>query len=161
MQHLQIITEPDDRLRQKSRPVQMDEFGPKLFEYMEALIATMSDDGVGLAAVQVGDPRRIVVVQPDKDGPVYKMVNPWIAARSSETEVGDEGCLSVPGLVLQVSRSSWVIVHWEGPTGFAHERRFEGWDARVVQHELDHLEGLTLYNQSTRQVRRRYDRRGR
>ncbi len=100
--------------------------------------------GVGIAAPQVGISRRMVWVQRlDKaDKPFEIYLNPRIVRRSQETEVGWEGCLSVSAGYGQVQRSIWLDLQWQGLDGRRHREHIEGFVAVIVQHELDHLDGV-------------------
>jgi peptide deformylase len=145
--------------------VRDDEFTPALSTLLNDMAETMyAAPGVGLAAPQVGDSRRILVVDPgnqeDDDGEkkldLMLMVNPNIAERSREKITYEESCLSVPEYYLNVKRARRVLVAWQGPTGGKHERWFEGFPAIVLQHEMDHLAGITLLEHSSRLKRSRY-----
>ena len=102
--------------------------------------------GVGLAAPQVGVNARLMVFNPSGDaartGDEVALANPRIVAASAELEVGDEGCLSFPGMGGPVARHAWVEVAGLDLEGRAISRAYAGWDARVFQHEYDHLDGV-------------------
>jgi peptide deformylase len=111
--------------------------------------------GVGLAAPQVGVPLRIVVVEyggendedeEDEDQPsekkLYTLINPEISRMLKESEVGSEGCLSIPGIVGDVERSLGVTVVAQNRRGQPIKIKAEGWLARIFQHEIDHLNGV-------------------
>ncbi|MBT3222808.1 MAG: peptide deformylase, partial [Proteobacteria bacterium] len=117
--------------------------------------------GVGLAAPQIGDSRRFVVVDPgegDERGTRLSiMVNPQIIERSKETIVWRETCLSVPGMEVDVKRSFGILVRWQRPEdGLPQEESFEEYEAVIVQHELDHLDGHTIYERASRFKRGRW-----
>lgn len=99
--------------------------------------------GVGLAAPQVGIAKRVVVIwHMRKGGESISMANPEIVARSEKTVSGREGCLSRPGVYADVTRHEWVECVWTDPDLWTPQRRiFNGFQARVVQHELAHLDG--------------------
>lgn len=108
-----------------------------MFETMYA------EEGVGLAAPQVGTRERIIVVDPQQDElAAFALINPEIIETSKETEKGEEGCLSIPGLREIVERSHHVIVRGLTPEGESRELNLEGLPARIVQHEIDHLDGI-------------------
>ena len=148
-------------LRRPAEPV-ADPTAPEIARLVADMVETMADaEGIGLAAPQVHVPRRIVVFfvpkararNPDApegnaDGPVplTVLVNPVIEPLSDETEVGWEGCLSVPGLTGAVPRFKRIRYRGSTPAGGIVERVCEGFHARVVQHECDHLDGI-LYPQ--------------
>jgi peptide deformylase len=163
---LDIIEAPHPILSQKARPVREDEFGPALQQLLEDMAETMyAAPGVGLAAPQVADSRRILVADPGfegEDGEVnkgvhlYKMVNPVIAERSRERITYEESCLSVPEYALNVKRSKRIVLRWQDGTGAPQEQAFEGFPAIVLQHEMDHLDGKTLLDHSSALKRSRY-----
>lgn len=161
---LDIIEAPHPILAAKARDVRPDEFGPELAQHMADMAETMYHaPGVGLAAPQVGDGRRIVVADPGNGGDegderkLYLMVNPQIVARSRELVESEEQCLSVPEMTLTVKRHYEVTVRWQEPlAGEVLEETFQDWPAIVLQHELDHLVGTTLYDRASVLKRSRY-----
>ncbi len=160
---LDIIEAPHPILAQKARDVREDEFGEDLAAHLADMAETMyAAPGVGLAAPQVGDSRNIVVADPGngeegEERRLYLMVNPKIVARSKEMVEGEEQCLSVPELTIRVKRHREVTIRWQDPaTADVHEQTFEDWSATVMQHELDHLIGTTLYDRASRFKRSRY-----
>lgn len=143
MKSLGIRTYGDKTLRRKGEHV--EEFGPDLSPFLDRMKETMIvEKGVGLAANQVGIARRIAVINPDPDNDttLLRMVNPRIVAVSDELLTVDEGCLSVPGVRGEVARHAWVEVVYQDEKGKEHRLRAEGLLARIVQHELDHLDGV-------------------
>lgn len=148
-----------------AREVTEEEFGPELDALMSRMLEAMySHNGVGLAAPQIGDSRRIIVV----DGGVealseysttsYKMVNPVIVESSEDRETNQEGCLSVPNLYVNVERATSVKVRYQTPAGDTVVEDFDGFMAIKIQHEMDHLEGITLLKHASRLKRSRYQR---
>ena len=102
-----------------------------------------AEEGVGLAAPQVGVSERIIVIDPQQDElPAFALINPEIVEVSKETEKGEEGCLSIPGLRELVERSYRVVVRGLTPEGQRRELDVEGLPARILQHEIDHLDGI-------------------
>lgn len=144
MSKLTIITAPDPRLKVVSEPVSAvtDDTRRLMDDMLETMYAA---PGIGLAAVQVGVPKRIIVIDLAKDGappkPQY-FVNPKIAWASEELSVFEEGCLSVPDLYDDVERPARVRVQYLGYDGAAREDEFDGMMAVCLQHEMDHLEGV-------------------
>jgi len=129
----------DDILRKKCREV--SEMTPKLKELVEDMYDTMYEaEGVGLAAPQVGILKRIVVI--DVDGTPYTMVNPRILEASEDTESASEGCLSVPGKAGVVNRPVYVKAEAWDENMEHYVVEGEGYLARAICHELDHLEGI-------------------
>lgn len=111
-------------------------------ELIDDLVETMYDRlGVGLAAPQVGIPLRVIIVDDDRGGGARPLVNPVITARGGRV-VADEGCLSIPGIVAPVERAEWVRL--EALDGEGRPVQLEASDllARVIQHEVDHLDGI-------------------
>jgi peptide deformylase len=163
---LPILEAPHPVLSKKARRVEPGEFGPGLAQLLEDMAETMyAAPGVGLAAPQVGDGRRILVADPgfqDEDGEtrkgihILKMVNPEIVERSTDFIDWEESCLSVPEYSLDVRRSRRIRVTWQDEAGAPQEQVFEDFAAVVMQHEMDHLEGVTLLERSSRLRRSRY-----
>ena len=158
---LPIVTAPAEVLANRARDVNPDEFGDALTEFVSDMAETMyAAPGVGLAAPQVNDGRRIVVVDSgDHDGVMsglLRMVNPVITERSKETIWWPETCLSVPELEVKVERNLVITVEWKEPDGTPKSQQFEHYEAVIVQHELDHLEGTVLLDRVSGFRRRRY-----
>lgn len=158
---LDIVTVPHPVLAEEAREVRDDEFGDALEKLCADMAQTMyAAPGVGLAAPQVADGRRIIVVDPgdgDKRGTrLHKMINPKVVDWSRETIFWDETCLSVPGLEVKVERHEKVQVEWRDPDGTPRQDWFEGYEAVIIQHELDHLVGTVLLDRVSRFKRSRY-----
>jgi peptide deformylase len=133
----------DRVLRGKGKAV--EEFGPELKPLFELMERTMiAAKGVGLAAPQIGISRQIAIMnpEPEDETKLIKMINPRIVAASNETAKIDEGCLSVPGARGDVERPERVTVAYQDENGKEHTLEAEGLLARIVQHELDHLNGV-------------------
>jgi peptide deformylase len=109
-------------------------------------ITMVEGKGIGLAAPQVGDSRKIITVHYDfeKKGRIIEMINPEIISSCDETEKSEEGCLSVPGITGVVDRPCDIEVRYQDISGKEHVREFSGLNARIIQHEVDHLNG-TLF----------------
>ncbi|MBT3338442.1 MAG: peptide deformylase [Anaerolineae bacterium] len=142
-----IVTVPDEVLRKKARFVK--NFDENIKQLIDDMVETMRDaPGVGLAAPQVGILERIIVIEygdeEDEEAPpkLYAVVNPEITRASSEKEMGVEGCLSIPGIVGDVERSTSIIVKGQNRNGQKVKYKLNGWVARIFQHEIDHLEGV-------------------
>lgn len=135
-----IRTEEDEILRKISKEVK--EITPRTSILIKDMIDTMYDmNGVGLAAVQVGILKRIFVVD-IQDGNGYKVfVNPEIAENSG-SQLGAEGCLSLPGVQGEVERYEKIIIKAQDENGEKFELEAEGFLARAIQHEYDHLNGI-------------------
>ena len=139
---LPIRKYPDPVLREPARPVTV--IDAKIRKLAADMIETMEDaSGVGLAAPQVGVGLRIAIVDFDpENGDPRVLINPVITKRGGRKELGDEGCLSFPGLRSRVKRSPRVVCEAQNLDGEVVEYQAEGLSARAVQHELDHLDGL-------------------
>jgi len=158
---LEILTAPHPVLAKEAREVRDDEFGPALERLCSDMAETMyAAPGVGLAAPQIGDSRRIVVIDSGDKGQrgrrLLKMVNPTVEEWSRETIDWDETCLSVPDIEVTVARQKRVKVTWREPNGTPREEWFEDYEAVIVQHELDHLVGAVLLDRVSSLKRGRY-----
>ena len=140
---LKIKTYPDPILKQKAQPV--SEFGSMEQRLFDDMIETMwVDDGVGLAAPQVGISKRIFIAVPTlKKGEEFVVVNPKIISLSGR-ELGIEGCLSLPGISGEVPRAIKVSLRYQDRFGTVREIEAKDFFARVIQHEMDHLDGILL-----------------
>jgi len=151
-----IVLSDNPLLRKKSR--RLRRVDPVMQQLAEDMVETMhAANGIGLAAIQIGVPGRVIVVQlPEEeseegeereernpeDGKLYVVINPELARRSRDMEEGIEGCLSVPGWVGEVSRHHAVTVKGLDPHGRPVRIKAEGLLARVLQHEIDHCDGI-------------------
>ena len=139
----QIRQYPDAVLRMSAREVEL--FDEDLARLAEKMAHLMHDArGVGLAATQVGVLQRLFVFQLADAEEVSTLVNPEITRRSRSTEVADEGCLSLQGVLVPVERALEVTIEGRDVTGAPVQLELEEMDARVVQHELDHLDGILM-----------------
>jgi peptide deformylase len=154
---LPIIEVPDPRLRTISTPVD------KVDDELRALIADMFDTmydapGIGLAAIQVGVPKRVIVMdlqeEEGEDGKPIRhprvFINPEILDPSDDQSVYTEGCLSVPEQFADVERPARCRVKWLDEDGKAHDEVFEGLLATCIQHEMDHLQGIVFIDHLSR-----------
>jgi peptide deformylase len=156
---LDIISVPDPILRRKTHKV--TDFGKDYQTLVTNMIETMRKaPGVGLAAPQVAESLRLVVIEyadDEKDGKeaapkkLYVLANPEFIEKSEEMVLGVEACLSVPDLVGEVDRHEWVVVKGLNRHGKPIKVKAEGWLARIFQHEIDHLDGI-LYTDRTEKV---------
>ena len=149
-----VVTEGDEILRKICKPVK--EVTPRIQETLQDMLETMRDSlGVGIAAPQVGIMRRMFVAEPfpgEEDSQVYFMINPEILEYGEETDVMAEGCLSVPGKVGDVERPTYIKLKALDIDGNEHLYEFYDFEARVMQHEYDHLDGI-LYTDKASNVR--------
>jgi peptide deformylase len=148
----QIRQYGDPVLRMRANDV--ESFDGDLARLVERMTALMQEaNGVGLAANQVGVLRRVLVMQPNEEEPIA-LVNPVLRESSEELETDDEGCLSLPGVTVPVERRLRVKVEGLDPDGNEVSFEFEGLTARVLQHELDHLDGVLILARTTDDARR-------
>ena len=149
----QIRQYPDPVLRMRAHEV--EEFDGELQRLAERMTALMGEAaGVGLAANQVGVLRRLFIFQPTAEDEPLALVNPEIVARSDETVPDDEGCLSMQGVLVAVDRNQSVTLEASDTSGEQVRLELEGIAARVVQHELDHLDGVLIIDRTTPEDRR-------
>ena len=139
-----ILTEPDKLLRQVSKPV--EKVGDLERELMKDMLDTMyTAKGIGLAAIQIGVPKRIIVMdiskEKNKKNPMY-FVNPIIIKKNDEKVTYEEGCLSVPNQFAEIDRPSKCEVEYLDYNGEKKEINAKGMLATCIQHEMDHLEGI-------------------
>lgn len=141
-----ILTEPDPVLRQKSMPVKNINAG--LLRVVENMRDTMYlADGIGLAAPQIGVSKRIIMVNPGDN--LIVLINPQIVLYEGDVS-RSEGCLSVPGKVGWLNRAQRIIVTGLNPQGESIEMEAADLLARVLQHEIDHLDGILFPDKATR-----------
>jgi peptide deformylase len=141
---LPIIIAPDPRLKRTAKPVKAVD--DRIRRLMDDMLETMyAAPGIGLAAPQVGELVRVIVVDVSRDGAArapLKMANPEIVKRSAETCVYEEGCLSLPEQFAEVTRPKTVTIRYLGYDNKTHEIEADGLLATCIQHEMDHLEGV-------------------
>jgi len=154
---LPILETPDPRLRVVSKPVEAVD--DELRALIDDMFETMYDaPGIGLAAIQVGVPKRVLVIDlqepEEEEGPPVRrpmvFVNPEIVDPSADLSVYTEGCLSVPDQYADVERPATITARWLDYDGKPHEERLEGLLATCLQHEMDHLEGVLFIDHLSR-----------
>jgi peptide deformylase len=139
----------------RASAVAVDRFDDSLRSEIERMGALMSDAlGVGLAATQVGILHRVLVYRAYADDPITAMVNPVIEWRSEELESAEEGCLSIPGVHVEVERPARIRARALDALGEEILVEAEGLQARVIQHEVDHLDGILILDRISREARR-------
>ena len=148
MSKLKIRIHPDPILKQKAAPV--TDFGDAMQALFDDMIETMySADGVGIAAPQVGVSRQIFIACPTmRRGESFVMVSPVIESASGK-EMGNEGCLSLPGVSAEIFRATKVKLRYHDRHGKQFRVETENFFARVIQHEMDHLSGKLLIDHFT------------
>lgn len=139
----------------KSRAMAVTTFDDALRAEVERMGTLMADSlGIGLAATQVGRLRRLLVYRVEADGPVQALINPELQWASKDQEVFEEGCLSLRGVVVDVERPIHVRVAARDPHGEEILIEASGLEARVIQHEMDHLDGVLIIDRAPRDQRR-------
>jgi peptide deformylase len=148
-----VVKFGDPVLKSKASPV--SEFGPALRAEVERMAAIMRDGlGVGLAATQLGVLRRLLVFQATPDGEPTALVNPEIEWLSDDEVLAEEGCLSLPGISVDVERPLHARVKGRDAEGEEVLIEASGLEARVLQHEIDHLDGVLILDRTEREQRR-------
>jgi peptide deformylase len=149
----QIRQYPDPALRLRAN--QVEEFDEDLQRLARRMFALMQDArGVGLAGTQIGILQRIFVMQPGEDEEPRAIVNPEIVERSDENETDTEGCLSLQGVLVPVERSTAVTLVGRDLDGEEIRLELDELEARVAQHELDHLDGVLILDRTTPESRK-------
>ncbi len=139
---LEILHYPDERLHLKATPV--EKFDDKLKEFVSNMAETMyQSNGIGLAASQVNVQQRLFVMDLAREGEpsqLMALINPVILAKEGQS-VGEEGCLSVPGVYEKVTRAEKITVQYQDEEGNKHTKECTGLMSICIQHEIDHLDG--------------------
>ena len=145
-----IVMHPSPLLEQKCTEVV--KFDKKLAKLLDDMHETMiAQDGVGIAAPQVGETIQVAIVDFDEDQDVIEMINPVVIAIGGE-EIEVEGCLSFPGLYGEVKRPFYVKIEAQERNGALYELEAEGYEARAILHEIDHLNGILFESKIIRVV---------
>jgi peptide deformylase len=151
LRHVRKLGDPI--LKTKARPV--ERFDGELRDEVARMAVLMHDAlGIGLAAPQVGISHRVLVYRVEPDSPTVALVNPQIEWSSRDQEISEEGCLSLPLVHVDVERPVAVLVHAQDEYGEPLVIEATGLEARVIQHELDHLDGILILDRTTREQRR-------
>ena len=143
---MEVVVYPDPRLLRKTVPVAAvtDDVRARAAEMLRLMYA---DHGVGLAAPQVGWTVRLFVMNPEGDpaktADELVLVDPKLVKKSGRIR-GEEGCLSFPGIYVEVERAKNIVIQWTGLDGQPREESWSDWKARIFQHELDHLDNVLL-----------------
>lgn len=147
-----LIILPDPILREVSKPV--ERVDDELRRLSDDMLATMYDaPGIGLAAIQIGIPRRLVAIDLAREGEEpqpHVFVNPEIVAKGDALGVYEEGCLSIPDYYAEVERPSTVTVRYTDLSGNQQEMQADGLMATCLQHEIDHLDGVLFIDHISR-----------
>ena len=147
---LPLVTGESSRiLLTKTTPV-IDPLSPEIQALLPKMVETMrKEQGVGLAAPQINTPLRLAVAE--VEGTVYYLINPEITSLSQEKILSEEGCLSLPGEYFEIIRSETVTVRYQNEKGLPKKLRATGFLATVIQHEVDHLDGILIINRFRKQ----------
>jgi peptide deformylase len=139
----------------KSRATPVDRFDDALRAQVARMGGLMNDAlGVGLAAPQIGLSQRLLIYRVGQDAPLIALVNPEIEWSSGDEETAEEGCLSIPGIAVDVERAVYVRVRAQDVAGAERVVEASGLEARVIQHELDHLDGVLILDRTTKEQRK-------
>jgi peptide deformylase len=139
----------------KSRATEVDQFDDALRAQIARMGGLMNDAlGVGLAAPQVGLSQRLLVYRVGNEAPLIALVNPEIEWTSDDQEAFEEGCLSIPGITVDVDRPVHVRVRAQDETGAERRVEASGLEARVIQHEMDHLDGVLILDRTSKEQRK-------
>jgi peptide deformylase len=139
----------------KSRATPVDRFDETLLQQVQRMAGLMKDAiGVGLAAPQLGISQRLLVYRIGSDAPLVALVNPELEWHSHDGEVFEEGCLSIPGVAIDVERPIHVRVRALDEHGEERLVEASGLEARVIQHEMDHLDGVLMLDRAKREDRK-------
>jgi peptide deformylase len=151
MAHVRKLGDPI--LRTKARPV--ERFDRALRDEVERMRVLMNDAlGIGLAAPQVGISHRVLVYRVESDSPIVALVNPEVEWSSRDEEIAEEGCLSLPMVHVDVERPIGVLVRAMDERGEDLVIEATGLEARVIQHEIDHLDGVLILDRTSREQRK-------
>ena len=139
----------------KSRATPVDRFDDALRSQVSRMGGIMGDAmGVGLAAPQLGISQRLLVYRVGQDAPLIALANPELEWKSEEEEESEEGCLSIPGVQIDVERPLHVRVRGQDENGEERLVEASGLEARVIQHELDHLDGVLILDRTSKEQRK-------
>ncbi len=151
LRHVRMLGDPI--LKTKARPV--ERFDDELRDEVARMAILMHDAlGIGLAAPQVGISHRVLVYRVEPDSPTVALVNPEIEWSSRDEEISEEGCLSLPFVHVDVERPVAVLVRARDERGGELVIEATGLEARVIQHEIDHLDGILILDRTTREQRK-------
>jgi peptide deformylase len=149
----QVVKFGDPVLKSKASPVA--NFGPELRSEVERMVGIMQDGlGIGLAATQLGVLRRLLVFQAGPESPPTALINPEVEWLSDEMAVAEEGCLSLPRVSMDVERPHYARFRGRDMEGAPIVIEASGLEARVLQHEIDHLDGVLILDRTPREQRK-------
>jgi peptide deformylase len=141
---MELVYYPHDILRQTTQPV--DSISSELKDFLKEMVQIMDKNrGVGLAAPQVGNSQRFFVAKLQNEEPIF-FINPEVLYTSLEKNIYEEGCLSLPGVWAEVKRPAAITIQALNLKGKVFRLEADGFLARVIQHELDHLNGILFFD---------------
>jgi peptide deformylase len=159
---MEIVDAKDPNLRKKSKPVKkIDKKIKSLIQEMKKTLITQNDpEGVGLAAPQVGKNIRLFLMKPDKD--IIVVINPKVISKSKEKTKQNkeplmEGCLSLPHFYSPIDRYTKITIQYQDENGKIQKKSFQGYEAQIVQHEIDHLNGVIFVDKVLKQKKPLYE----
>src|SRR5919205_17953 len=148
-----VVKYGDPALRSTARPI--DRFDDALVDEVRRMGRLMHDAyGIGLAATQLGVMHRVLVYRTEMEGAIAALVNPVLEWASKDKETAEEGCLSLPGVAVEVERPIHVRVRAQDERGEPLLVEASGLEARVIQHEMDHLDGVLILDRTSRDQRK-------
>lgn len=151
---MDVLSHPNAALKQKAASVDPTT-ETDLVELCRTMAKAMYDaPGIGLAAPQIGVLKRVIVYDLEDEGRVVALCNPEIVERADEREVDDEGCLSLPGITVPIERPITVVCEAMSLSGKPVRIEADGLHARVLQHEVDHLDGVLILDRATPEERK-------
>jgi peptide deformylase len=151
LRHVRVYGDPS--LRSRARPIEV--FDSALADEVERMGKLMDDAlGIGLAATQLGVMHRLLVYRVDPEAPLGVLINPEFEYKSEDLETMEEGCLSLPGVSVEVERPIHVRVRATDELGAPVVVEASGLEARVIQHEIDHLDGVLILDRTSRDQRK-------
>jgi peptide deformylase len=152
---MEVLSHPNAALKQTAEPVD-PAADDDLRELCRKMAQAMYDaPGIGLAAPQIGVLKRVIIYDLDEDSPgIVALCNPEIVEASEECELDDEGCLSLPGITIPISRPCTVTCEAQTLTGRTVRIEADGLHARLLQHEIDHLDGVLMLDRATPEERK-------
>lgn len=153
-----IVLWPDPRLSRRCEPVGQEPVGTLVADMFDTMYAA---GGRGLAAPQIGVMKRVLVMDcgwKEGERTPLAMIDPVIMAAERVPELAEEGCLSIPGVAVPVERYKAVTVQWTAPDGDIHMNDFDHFEARCIQHEFDHLNGMVTFDRIDADLRAELER---
>ena len=153
---LSLVTTPNPILNQKTQAVkQFDQRLLSIINEMKKILNSCTDpEGVGLAAPQAGLNLSLFLMKPYSKSKISVFINPQIielAKENSHRQDALEGCLSIKNTWATVKRAKWVVLKYQNETGNFFTKKFTGWEAQIIQHEMDHLQGVLFTNRALEQ----------